>query len=56
MSYTYNIDPKAMFEDRSKQFVSFGIPKAVMIACNAFTSALRIVPNNSFHSAFPKPM
>ena len=27
MSYTYNIDPKAMFEDRSRQFVSFGIPK-----------------------------
>jgi len=28
MSYTYKIDPKAMFEDRFKQFVSFGIPQA----------------------------
>ena len=28
MSFTYNIDPNAMFEDRFKQFVSFGIPQA----------------------------
>jgi esterase FrsA len=35
MSYTYNIDPKAMFEDRSKQFVSFGIPKADVKALQA---------------------
>ena len=28
MSYTYAIDPKAMFEDRYDEFVSFGIPKA----------------------------
>ncbi len=27
MSYTYSIDPKAMFQDRFKQFVSFGIPR-----------------------------
>jgi esterase FrsA len=28
MSYTYAIDPRAMFEDRFKQFVAFGIPRA----------------------------
>jgi esterase FrsA len=28
MSYTYNLSPTAMFEDRYGQFVSFGIPKA----------------------------
>jgi len=35
MSYTYNIDPKAMFEDRFKQFVSFGIPQADVEALQA---------------------
>ena len=28
MSYTYDLSPAAMFEDRYSQFVSFGIPKA----------------------------
>src|ERR1700733_7364831 len=35
MSYTYNIDPKAMFEDRFKQFVSFGIPQSDVEALQA---------------------
>ena len=28
MSYTYDLSPAAIFEDRYSQFVSFGIPKA----------------------------
>jgi hypothetical protein len=28
MAYTYAIDPKSMFEDRTAQFVSFGLPEA----------------------------
>jgi len=32
MSFTYKIDPKAMFEDRFNQFILFGIPKADVLA------------------------
>ena len=28
MAYTYPIDAQAMFEDRTSQFVSFGLPAA----------------------------
>ena len=28
MSYTYPIEPEAMFEDRAAQFVAFGVPAA----------------------------
>lgn len=35
MSYTYAIDPKAMFEDRFDQFVAFGIPTADVVALQA---------------------
>jgi hypothetical protein len=28
MSYTYDLSPAASFEDRSSQFIAFGIPKA----------------------------